>query len=94
VILPVEFAVSDGGAHRIEGRLDMGVCLDICMPVTLDLTGDLLPDSERDRDHRPCAVGPAADGGGGRRRRGSLRGGADLGRVARDRHGDGSVHGQ
>lgn len=50
VILPVEFAVSGDGTHVIEGRLDMGVCLDICMPVTLDLSGQLLPDTTRDRD--------------------------------------------
>ncbi len=49
VVLPVEFAVTDGGTHRIDGRLDMGVCLDVCMPVTLNLEGELLPDTERDR---------------------------------------------
>ncbi|MDG4649855.1 protein-disulfide reductase DsbD family protein [Roseibacterium sp. SDUM158017] len=49
VVLPVEFALSDGGAHRLEGRLDMGVCLDICLPISLDIEGELLPDRERDR---------------------------------------------
>jgi DsbC/DsbD-like thiol-disulfide interchange protein len=39
---------SDGPVD-LEGRLDLGVCLDICMPVTLDLTGELLPDADRDR---------------------------------------------
>jgi len=50
VILPVEFAVNESGTHALEGRLDLGVCLDVCMPVTLDLAGDLLPDTTRDRD--------------------------------------------
>jgi DsbC/DsbD-like thiol-disulfide interchange protein len=50
VILPVEFSVDGGGVHHIDGRLDMGVCLDVCMPVTLDLEGELLPDPERDRE--------------------------------------------
>ena len=50
VVLPVEFAVSDDGIHVLEGRLDLGVCLDVCMPVTLDLSGQLLPDVTRDRD--------------------------------------------
>ena len=50
VILPVEFALSGAGPHRLEGRLDLGVCRDVCMPVTLDLTGDLLPDTTRDSD--------------------------------------------
>jgi len=50
VILPVEFAVSGGGAHALDGRLDLGVCLDICMPVSLDLSGELLPDTTRDRE--------------------------------------------
>lgn len=43
VILPLEFAVDQDGTIEIEGRLDMGVCLDVCMPITLDLEG-LLPD--------------------------------------------------
>jgi DsbC/DsbD-like thiol-disulfide interchange protein len=50
VILPVEFAVSEDGMVALEGRLDMGVCLDVCMPVTLDLSGQLLPDAARDSD--------------------------------------------
>lgn len=50
VVLPVEFAVSDDGTHTIDGRLDLGVCLDVCMPVTLDLSGELLPDTSRDSD--------------------------------------------
>jgi DsbC/DsbD-like thiol-disulfide interchange protein len=37
------------GAVDLDGRLELGVCLDICMPVTLDLNGDSLPDGERDR---------------------------------------------
>lgn len=48
VVLPVEFALADEGVHRLEGRLDLGVCLDVCMPVTLDISGDLLPDTDRD----------------------------------------------
>jgi DsbC/DsbD-like thiol-disulfide interchange protein len=50
VVLPVEFAVSEDGMVALEGRLDMGVCLDVCMPVTLDLSGQLLPDAARDSD--------------------------------------------
>jgi DsbC/DsbD-like thiol-disulfide interchange protein len=72
----------------LEGRLDLGVCLDICMPVTLDLTGELLPDMRtRDREigialsDRPLTAAEAGAGG-------AVRGGADLGRSARDRDGD------
>jgi len=54
VILPLEFAVSDSGEIEIEGRLDLGVCLDVCMPITLDLAG-LLPDL----DTRDTAIGSA-----------------------------------
>jgi DsbC/DsbD-like thiol-disulfide interchange protein len=54
VILPLEFAVSESGAIEIEGRLDMGVCLDVCMPITLDLEG-LLPDTPT----RVAAIGAA-----------------------------------
>jgi DsbC/DsbD-like thiol-disulfide interchange protein len=50
VVLPVEFAVAEDGALTLEGRLDLGVCLDVCMPVTLDLSGALLPDTARDSD--------------------------------------------
>jgi DsbC/DsbD-like thiol-disulfide interchange protein len=50
VVLPVEFALSGAGPHRLEGRLEFGVCLDVCMPVTLDLSGELLPDTTRDSD--------------------------------------------
>jgi DsbC/DsbD-like thiol-disulfide interchange protein len=48
VILPVEFALDGAGPHRIDGRLELGVCLDVCVPVTLDLEGELLPDGDRD----------------------------------------------
>ncbi|MGP1355972.1 protein-disulfide reductase DsbD domain-containing protein [Roseicyclus sp.] len=48
VILPVEFALEGGGTHRIDGRLELGVCLDVCVPVALDLGSDLLPDTDRD----------------------------------------------
>ncbi|MFW5641426.1 MAG: protein-disulfide reductase DsbD domain-containing protein [Roseicyclus sp.] len=54
VVLPVEFALSSDGALRLEGRVDMGVCLDVCMPVSLDLSGELLPDGTRD-----AAIGAA-----------------------------------
>jgi DsbC/DsbD-like thiol-disulfide interchange protein len=50
VVLPVEFVVDDDGTHRLEGRVEMGVCLDVCMPVTLDISGDLLPDTGRDHE--------------------------------------------
>jgi DsbC/DsbD-like thiol-disulfide interchange protein len=42
VILPIEFALGSAGDVEFQGRVDMGVCLDVCMPITLDLTG-LLP---------------------------------------------------
>jgi DsbC/DsbD-like thiol-disulfide interchange protein len=54
VVLPVEFALTGDGPHRLEGRVDMGVCLDVCMPVSLDITGELLPDGTRD-----AAIGAA-----------------------------------
>jgi DsbC/DsbD-like thiol-disulfide interchange protein len=54
VILPIEFALSDSGEVEIEGRLDMGVCLDVCMPITLDLEA-LLPDMPT----RVSAIGAA-----------------------------------
>jgi DsbC/DsbD-like thiol-disulfide interchange protein len=54
VVLPVEFVLSGDGAHRLEGRVDMGVCLDVCMPISLDLSGELLPDAARD-----AAIGAA-----------------------------------
>lgn len=50
VVLPVEFAIEESGPHRIAGRLDLGVCLDICIPVTMELSGELLPDATRDGD--------------------------------------------
>lgn len=43
VTLPVEFSLSDSGEIAIEGRIDMGVCLDICIPIELDLAGLLPP---------------------------------------------------
>jgi DsbC/DsbD-like thiol-disulfide interchange protein len=68
VVLPVEFAVAEDGALTLEGRLDLGVCLDVCMPVTLDLSGALLPDTARDSDiglalsDRPLTAGEAGAG--------------------------------
>ena len=50
VILPVEFALTDAGSVRIEGEIDLGVCLDVCIPVTLDLAGLLPPGTERVRE--------------------------------------------
>ena len=47
VILPVEFALTDSGEVRIEGEIDLGVCMDVCMPVTLDLAGLLPPVTDR-----------------------------------------------
>jgi len=54
VILPLEFAVEADGTIEVEGRLDMGVCLDVCMPITVDLEG-LLPDMPT----RVSAIGAA-----------------------------------
>jgi DsbC/DsbD-like thiol-disulfide interchange protein len=54
VILPVEFVLSGSGPQRLEGRLDLGVCLDVCMPISLDIAGELLPDTTRD-----AAIGAA-----------------------------------
>jgi DsbC/DsbD-like thiol-disulfide interchange protein len=54
VVLPVEFVLSGDGPQRLEGRIDMGVCLDVCIPVSLDLSGELLPDGARD-----AAIGAA-----------------------------------
>jgi DsbC/DsbD-like thiol-disulfide interchange protein len=48
VVLPVEFVLADDGAHRLEGRVDMGVCLDVCVPISIDISGELLPDPTRD----------------------------------------------
>jgi DsbC/DsbD-like thiol-disulfide interchange protein len=48
VILPIELSLSDDGAVEVDGRLDLGVCLDVCMPVTLDLDGLLPPEGNRD----------------------------------------------
>lgn len=68
VVLPIEFAVSGGGVHRLEGRLDMGVCFDVCIPVTLNLAGELLPDATRDREiglalsNRPLTAAEAGAG--------------------------------
>jgi DsbC/DsbD-like thiol-disulfide interchange protein len=50
VILPVEFALTGGGAVAISGQIDLGVCLDVCMPVTLDLEGLLPPVTDRVRE--------------------------------------------
>jgi hypothetical protein len=72
----------------LEGRLELGVCLDICMPVTLDLNGELLPDGERDRDIGLALSDRPLTGGGGRRRNGALRRGTDFRRPARDGDGD------
>jgi DsbC/DsbD-like thiol-disulfide interchange protein len=50
VVLPVEFALDEGGTVEIAGRIDMGVCLDVCMPITLDLDGAMPPTTERVRE--------------------------------------------
>ncbi|MEJ6390362.1 protein-disulfide reductase DsbD domain-containing protein [Gymnodinialimonas ulvae] len=47
VILPVEFALDADGTAQIEGRLDLGVCLDVCMPISVDLAGALPVTSDR-----------------------------------------------
>lgn len=48
VILPVEFAVTTDGTARIEGHLDLGVCLDVCMPISVDVSGLLPNETARD----------------------------------------------
>ena len=48
VVLPVEFVLSDNGSTEIEGRLDLGVCLDVCMPISVDLGGILPTTTARD----------------------------------------------
>jgi DsbC/DsbD-like thiol-disulfide interchange protein len=69
VVLPIEFAVAGDGAHRVRGRLDLGVCLDVCMPVTMDLEGELLPGTDRDEaigralSDRPLTASEAGAGG-------------------------------
>jgi hypothetical protein len=88
VVLPVEFALSGAGPHRLEGRLEFGVCLDVCMPVTLDLSGELLARHNAGQRHRHCPVGPPAVGGGGGCRRCPLHRRTDFRRVARDGHGE------
>jgi DsbC/DsbD-like thiol-disulfide interchange protein len=50
VVLPVEFALTGDGPHRLEGRVEMGVCYDICMPVAVEISGDLLPDPAQDAE--------------------------------------------
>jgi DsbC/DsbD-like thiol-disulfide interchange protein len=56
----------------LEGRLDLGVCLDVCMPVTLDLTGSCCPTrSATATSALRCPTAP--DRGGGRRGNGALR---------------------
>jgi len=68
VVLPVEFAITGDGPHRIEGRLDFGVCLDVCMPVSLEIAGQFDADTARDPmigaalSDRPLTAGEAGAG--------------------------------
>ena len=48
VVLPVEFELSTDGSARIDGFLEMGVCLDVCMPITVDVAATLPPETSRD----------------------------------------------
>jgi DsbC/DsbD-like thiol-disulfide interchange protein len=43
VILPIEFAIETEGPVEIEGRVEMGICLDVCMPIGVDVAGTLSP---------------------------------------------------
>ncbi len=53
VIFPLEVRVGSGPV-RLDGQLDIGVCLDVCMPVTLPVSAELL--AERVPDPRIVAA--------------------------------------
>lgn len=56
LILPLYVAPArQGGAVRLSGRLDIGVCKDVCLPVTLDVAQDL-PASAGKPDPRIAAA--------------------------------------
>ena len=48
VTIPLDLALDGPGPARIEGAIDIGVCLDVCVPVRLDFAADLPEAGDRD----------------------------------------------
>ena len=49
VVIPIEITPSVAGAPtRLQGEVEIGVCLDICVPVHLTFAADLPPAAQRD----------------------------------------------
>ena len=49
VVIPIEVTPTEPGmATRLQGEVEIGVCLDICVPMRLNFAADLLPAARRD----------------------------------------------
>lgn len=60
VTLPLELSLS-GGPARLEGVLDIGVCLDVCLPVSLPVAADLPGDGPDGGRRDPAIVAALVD---------------------------------